>query len=107
MAEAVRVPAQLVLPGSLQAKQLCPTFILNSHWGLCLVYRVTSVMSNLFATVLPEACQASLSGGFSRQEYWSVLANIGCHTLLEHCISCCLSCQLPWYHGELEIHLKQ
>ena len=28
------------------------------------------------------ACQASLSGGFPRQEYWSVLANNGCHTLL-------------------------
>ena len=37
--------------------------------------------------------------GFSRQEYWSVLANTGCHTLLEHCISCCLSCQLPWVPG--------
>ena len=24
----------------------------------------------------------SIGGGFSRQEYWSVLANTGCHTLL-------------------------
>ena len=31
----------------------------------------------------------------SRQEYWSVLANTGCHTLLEHYISCCPSHQLP------------
>ena len=32
---------------------------------------------------------------FSRQEYWSVLANTGCHTLLEYCSSCCPSHQLP------------
>ena len=44
------------------------------------------------------AGQASLSErGFSRQEYWSILANTGCHTLLEHCISCCLSCKPPEY----------
>ena len=36
---------------------------------------------------------------FSKQEYWSVLANTGCHTLLEHYISCCPSCQLPWVPG--------
>ena len=33
--------------------------------------------------------------GFSRQEYWSILANTGCHTLLEHYISCCPSCPPP------------
>ena len=38
-------------------------------------------------------CQAS------RQEYWSVLAKTGCHTLLEHCISCFASRQLPWVPG--------
>ena len=36
---------------------------------------------------------------FSRQEYWSVLANIGCHTLLEHYISSCPSHQLCWVPG--------
>ena len=47
------------------------------------------------------ACQAPLSGGgwFSRQEYWSVLAKTDCHTLREHCISCCPSRQLPWVPG--------
>ena len=44
-------------------------------------------------------CQASLSGRFSRQEYWSVLGNTGCHTLLEHYISLRLSCQLPRVAG--------
>ena len=46
----------------------------------------------LFATLWMVAYQASLSGmGFSRQECWSILANTGCHTLLEHCVSCCPS----------------
>jgi len=46
------------------------------------------------------ACQVSLSGeGFSRQEYESILANIGFHTLVEHYISCCPSHQFPWVPG--------
>ena len=49
----------------------------------------------LFAMLWTVACQASLSGGFSRQEHWSVLVNTGCHTLLKHCISCCPSRQFP------------
>ena len=36
-------------------------------------------------------------GGFSRQEYWSILVNTGHHTLLEHCISCCPGRQPPEY----------
>ena len=36
---------------------------------------------------------------FSRQEYWSILVNTGCHTLLERYISCFPSCQLPWVPG--------
>ena len=40
-----------------------------------------------------------MSGGFCRQEYWSVLANTGCHTCLEHYISCCPNRQLPWVPG--------
>ena len=37
----------------------------------------------------------SVREGVSRQEYWSVLASTGLHTLLEHYISCCPSCQPP------------
>ena len=36
-------------------------------------------------------------GGFSRQEYWSVLANTGCHTLPEHYVPCCPSRNPPEY----------
>ena len=60
-----------------------------------------------FVTLWSVACQASRSGGFSRQEYWSVLANTGCHTLLEHYISCCPSCQLPWVPGAAKIPATQ
>jgi len=35
--------------------------------------------------------------GFSRQEYWSILANTGWHTLLEHYSSCCPSRHSPEY----------
>ena len=44
--------------------------------------------------------------GFFRQ-YWSVLVNTGCHTLLEHCISCCPSCQLPWVPGAARTPVTQ
>ena len=37
--------------------------------------------------------------GFSRQEYWSVLDNTDCHTLLEHSIFWYPSCQLSWVPG--------
>ena len=45
--------------------------------------------------------------GFFRQEYWSILANTGCHTLLEHYISCCSSLQLPWVPGAARTPVTQ
>ena len=89
----------------------CSTFMLNSHWGRAATgkkekkscihgHRVTLLMSELlwpcklWPVRLP--CQGE---GFSRQEYWSVLANTGCLTLLEHYIFCCPSRQLPWVPG--------
>ena len=77
----------------------CTTFTLNSHWGraatgqkkkkkvlhLCTQGHFSSIQ--LFATLWTVACQASISGEFSRQEYWSILVNTGCHTLLEHYVS--------------------
>ena len=97
------IPANVAPPGSLQTKQLHhlhAQFLLgqNCHrQKMSCVYalRVTMVLSDS-ATLETVACQTSLSEwGFSRQEYWSILANTGCHTLLEHGISCCLSCCPP------------
>ena len=94
------------LPGSLQAKQLS-TFTLNAHWGRAakgkksLVSMSTGLLRQCLTLCYPVDC--GLSGfsikewGFSRQEYWSVLANTGFHTLLELCISCYPSCQLSEY----------
>ena len=101
--EAVCVPAHLALPGSPQAKQLCHLHSQPSLEQSCHRQKKSFVSMHagllqyiqLFVTLWTVACQASLSRGFSRQEYWSVLANTGCHTLLEHYISCCPSCQLP------------
>ena len=60
------------------------------------VHRVSSVLSDSLRLCrlwpVRFLCQG---GGFSRQEYWSVWANTGCHTLLEHCISCCRSHHIP------------
>ena len=84
----------------------CATFTFNSHWNRaatgkksCLyALRVALVVSDSWPCRL--SFQASLQErGFSRQEYWSVLANTGHHTLLEHYISCCPSHQLPWVPG--------
>ena len=92
-AEAVRVPAHLEPPGSLQAKQLhhlhaqlslgesCHRQKNKSCFYAC---RVASVMSDsLRPCRLWPARLLCQGGGFSRQECWSVLANTGCHTLLE------------------------
>ena len=82
----------------------CTTCTLNSHGGRaatgkkksCIyAYRVTSVVSDsLQPCRLWPARLLCQGGGFSRQEYWSVLANTGCQTLLEHYISDCSSRQL-------------
>ena len=81
----------------------CVIFTLNSHWGraatgqksLFYVHRVILVMSDSSRPCrLWPARLLCQGGGFFRQEYWSILANTGCHSLLEHCISCFPSHQL-------------
>ena len=84
------------------------SFMLHSHWGrdatgkkscIC-VHRVASIKSDsLWPCRLWPTRFLYQGGGFSRQEYWSILVNIGCHTLLEHYISCCPSHQFPWVCG--------
>jgi len=101
--ESVHVPEHLVPPGSPQAKQLCHLHAKLSLRHSCHRQKVLHLCTQghfgsvrLLVTLQIVAYQAFLSGrGFSRQEYWSVLANTGCHTLLEHYISYCPSRQVP------------
>ena len=74
---------------------------------LCLCTLGHFGLVQLFMTLWTLACQASLSVGFSRQEYWIVLSSTGCHTLLEHYISCCPSCHLPWVPGAARTPVTQ
>ena len=75
----------------------CARFTLNRHWGKPATGRSLASMraQSLWSCPTLHLCglwPARLlcqGGEFSRQEYWSVLANAGCHTLLEHCISRC------------------
>ena len=68
----------------------CATFTLNSHWG-----RATTGKKKIFRLCMQDhfghvnslqPCRLWLArllcqgGGLSRQEYWSLLANTGCHT---------------------------
>ena len=102
-AEAVCVPEHLAPSGSPQAKQLCHLHAQLSLGQSCHRQKKSCFYVCRFALVVSDSLQpcrlwsARLlyqGGGFSRQEYWSILANTGCPTLLEHCISCCPSCQL-------------
>ena len=106
--EAVHSPVHLAPPGSPQEKQLCHLHTQLSLEQSChrqkkscvYTHRVVMVVSDsLWPCRLWPARLFFQGGGFSRQEYWSVLANTGGHILLGHYISCCLSCQLPWVAG--------
>ena len=81
----------------------CATFTLNSHWDRSVTGKKSlASMCTGSLRSCPTLCDpvdcglpGFSVGGFSRQEYWSVLANTGCHILQEHYISCCPSQQLP------------
>jgi len=116
VAEAVHVPAYLMPPGSLQAKQLHHLHAQLSLGQSChrqkkscvYVHRVTSVVSDsLWPRRLWPSRLLCHGGEFFRQKYWSVLANTGCHTLVEHHISCCPSCQPPWVPGAVRTPATQ
>ena len=105
-AQAVRVPAHLALPGSPQAKKVCHLHAQLSLGQNChrqkkkkpCLYelRVTLAVSDCLQPSRRWPARLLCQGrGFSRQEYWSILVNTGCHTLLEHYIPCCSSRQLP------------
>ena len=97
-AEAGRVPARLVPPESLQPTQLNPhrdRAVTGNKKSCIYASRVALVMY----VQLCDPVDCGLPGfsvrGCSRQEHWSVLANAGCHTLLERCVCCCPSRQIP------------
>ena len=114
MVAVVTVPAHLVQPGSLQTKQLQHLHTQPSLGQSCqrqksLASRHTRSLG-LGPTLQPcELWPARLlsAGGFSRQEYYSILANTGCHALLEHYISCCPGRQLPWVRGAVRTPVTQ
>ena len=92
-------------PGFPKAKQLCH---LHTQLSLgaelpeakkvsCLCTQGRFGHVQLFVTLYTVACQASLSGVYSRQEYWNVLGNPSCHILREHYISCSLAANSPEY----------
>ena len=89
-------------PGSCKPSS-CATFTLNPHWGraaagkkMSCIYacRVALILSNSLQTCGLWPARL-LCQGVLWQKYWSVLTNTGCHILLEHYMSRCLSCQLP------------
>ena len=83
----------------------CATLTFNSHWStaatgkkkscICACRVALVVSDSLRPCRLWPARLLCQGGGCSWQEYWSVLASTGCHTLLEHYISCYPSRQLP------------
>ena len=70
------------------------TFMLSSRWGRAATgkIRLASMRTgSLLCPTLRNPVDCGLpgfsvreGGGFSRQEYWSILANTGCHPLLKH-----------------------
>ena len=103
VAEAFHVPVHLAPPGSPQAKQLCHLHAQLSLGQSCHRQKKSCVYAHRVASVVFDSLQPCRlwparilsERGFSRQEYWSVLANTGYHTLLEHYIPWCPSCQPP------------
>ena len=78
----------------------CATYMLNSHgaeWPQAKKSLASTRIGPLQScpTLCDHVDHGCQGGGLSRQAYWSVLANTGCHIVLEHHISCCPSLQFP------------
>ena len=89
-AEAVRVPSHSAAPGSPQAKQLRHLQAQASLGQSCHRQKSPGSVHAGSLGSFPTLCDPTdcvLPGfsdsGASRQQHWSVLANNGCHTLLE------------------------
>ena len=78
--------------------------ISSNHYRMphaCMLSRFSCIQ--LFETLWTVACQAPLSMGFSRQEYW-----MGCHSLLQGIFptqgsNLCILCLLHWQVGSLPL----
>ena len=115
--EAVRVPAHLVPPGSPQAKQLHHLYAQLSLAQSCHRQKSLASMRTGSPRSYPTLCNpvdcglpgfsVREGGGFSRKEYWNILPNTGCHTLLKHYISCFPNRQLPWVPGAARTPVTQ
>ena len=106
-AEAVRVPAHLAPLGSPWPKQLRHLHVQPSLGHSCHKQKESCIYACEIALAMSNSlwpcglwpARLLCQRGFSRQEYWSVLAKTGCHTLLDHYISCWSSRQLLWVPG--------
>ena len=94
----------LVLPESPRHKQVhslhtWPSLGQSGHRQKSLVFimHARSLRSCPTLSIPVDCGLPGFRGGFSRQEYWSALANTGFHTLLEHYISCYSSSQPAEY----------
>jgi len=105
--EAVCVPAHLALPRfCTQAKILHHLHAQNLLNQSC--HRQKNLASMHIGSLrsCPTLCdpvECGLPGFFVRAFYQARIlectGQFGCHILLEHCISCCPRCQLPWVPG--------
>ena len=81
--------------------------MLNSHWGRatqakkCLASMCTGLLRSCPTLCKPVDCglPGFSVGGVSRQEYWSVLANSGCHTPLSSVTQSCPTLCNPMNHS--------
>ena len=79
---------------------LCLYFLspLSGAWLYVLAPSLSHV--SLFATLWTVACQASLSMGFSRQDYWSIAISSS-RIFLTQTLNLCLLCLLHWQEDSL------
>ena len=97
---ATRVTAQQAAPQPPSSSTLTGAELPQEKIYGIYACRITLVMSDcLWLCRLWPARLLCQGRRFSRKEYWSMLANTSCHTLLEHYISWCPSLHLPWVPG--------
>ena len=109
--EAVCVPKHLALPGSLKAKQL---HHLHAQLSLRQSYhrpkkkKKSCVYAHTVTSFLSDSLWPCwLWHARLLCQRWGSPANTGCHTLLEHYISCCPSYQSPWVPGAARTPVTQ